>query len=107
MENQIYNKPMYKCGICGEVYDSIPERVKCEQSCLKKQEEEAKKAAEAKKNAEKNVRKKEVQDAIENANKLLTNFVKDYGSYELYCDASKDNDEKYFWPSKLLHDWFF
>lgn len=104
MENK---KPMYNCGICGEVYDSIPERVKCEQACLKKQEEEAKKAAEAKKNAEKNVRKKEVMAAIENANELLRDFVKDYGSYELYYDVNNVNDEKWFWPSKLLHDLLF
>lgn len=104
MEN---SKVIYTCGICGEIYDSIPERMHCEQECLKHQEEEAKKAAEAKKNAEKNIRKKEVMEAIENANKLLRNFLKDYGSYELYYDVDNTNDEKWFLPSKLLHDWFF
>ena len=33
-------KPMYKCAICGGVYDSIAQRMNCEQTCFKKQEEE-------------------------------------------------------------------
>lgn len=107
MENQIYNKPMYKCGICGEVYNSIPERMNCEQSCLKKQEEDAKKAAEAKKKEEQNKRKEELNAAIENATDLLNKYIDDYGTYEFVCDMAKNVEDKYFWPNKLLHKWLF
>ena len=39
---------MYKCEICGKEYKTIAERAKCEAACVKKLEEDAKKAAEAK-----------------------------------------------------------
>lgn len=74
-------KPMYKCAVCGEVYDSISNRMNCEQKCLKKQEEEARKAAEAKKRAEYDARINEVNTAFEKAYKLRDKFVADYGEY--------------------------
>ena len=39
-ENKAYAKPQYKCGICGEIYDSVQERSNCEMMCVKKQQEE-------------------------------------------------------------------
>ena len=99
-DNKMYCKPIYKCGICGKEYPSIAERMKCEQACLKNQEEEAKKAAEAKKKAEKDTRKKEVTMAIEHASELLNEYIKDYGSYSY--DGKKLNDtSNFFWPSRL------
>lgn len=74
-------KPMYKCAICGEVYESIAQRMNCECACLKKQEEEAKKAAERKKAAEYEARKKEVDMAFDHAYELKEKFLKDYDSY--------------------------
>ena len=101
-DNKMYYKPVYKCGICGKEYSSIAERMKCEATCLKQQEEEAKKAAEAKKKAEKDTRKKEVTMAIEHASELLNEYIKDYGSYSY--DGKKLNDTSdSFWPSRLWH----
>lgn len=102
MENYT-NKPAYKCAICGTSYDNIADRIKCETACLKQQEEEAKKAAEAKKNADKNKRKKELSDAIEHAAKLLNEYMKDYGAFEYEKDSRDDDTLNYFWPSKLWH----
>lgn len=97
--NTVY-KPVYKCAICGKSYDNIADRIKCETACLKQQEEDAKKAAEAKKAADKSKRKKELSDAIEHAAKLLDEYMKDYGAFEY----EKDDDAlSYFWPSKLWH----
>ena len=79
-ENKIYSKPQYKCGICGTIFDSIEERMNCEANCIKKQKEAAKKAAEAKRKAEKETRKTEVTAAIKRANKLLEEYIKDYGN---------------------------
>jgi hypothetical protein len=106
MENKIYNKPMYKCAICDSIYETVTERMKCEAACIEKAEQEAAKIAEEKKKLEKDVRKAEVELAIKTANELFHKYVEDYGSYEFYCDLSDMNeDDRYFWPSRLLHHW--
>lgn len=92
MENRICATPMYKCAVCGEVYDSIAKRMNCEQACLKKQEEEARKAAEAKKLAEYNDRKLEVDAAFERAYDLQEKFLIDYGHYTYRKTISNAND---------------
>lgn len=92
MENKTYKKPVYKCAICGEVYETIPKRMNCEQACLKKQEEEARKAEETKKEIEYAARKAKVDQAYETFVELRNQFVKDYGSYEYRI---VNNCEKY------------
>ena len=79
--DKICAKPMYKCAICGEVYDSIAQRMNCEQDCLKRQEEEERKAAEAKKAAEYDARVEEVKVAFNKAYELRNKLVVDYGEY--------------------------
>ena len=79
--NKICATPMYKCAVCGEVYGSIAQRMNCEQTCLKKQEEEARKAAEAKKAAEYKARVEEANMAFDKAYELKDKLVEDYGSY--------------------------
>lgn len=103
-ENKMYATPKYKCGICGEIYDSIEERMNCESKCLKKQKEEERKAAEAKKKAEKEARQTEVNKALEDAYALLNKFVDDYGSYTYsgkLDDVSMLNMD--YFPIKLWH----
>lgn len=100
MENKVCAKPMYKCAVCGEVYDSIAQRVNCEQTCLKKQEEEARKAAELKKAAEYESRKNEVDMAFNNAYELKDKFVADYGRYTYNKPVSNSYD------GVCLFDWF-
>lgn len=84
MENKVCAKPMYKCAVCGEVYESIAQRMNCEQTCLKKQAEEERKAAEAKKKAEYDARVYEVDAAFKKAYELRDKFVEDYGEYKKY-----------------------
>lgn len=91
MENKTYAKPMYKCAVCGGVYDSIAERMKCEAACLKRQEEEAAKVAKAKKKEEQKVRNEEVDAAIKNAQDLLTQYTKDYGHYSVTSNNIVDD----------------
>jgi hypothetical protein len=81
MENKTYAKPMYKCAICGEIYESIPQRINCEMTCLKKKEEEDRKAAELKEKEEYMTRKAEVDAAFDHAYELRDKFLKDYDSY--------------------------
>ena len=94
MENKTYAKPMYKCGICDKVHETIADRVKCETACLKKTQEEERKAAERKKAAEYEARKKEVDEAFDRAYELKDKMVSDYGSYT-YSNATNSSGDLY------------
>ena len=98
-ENNIHNKPTYRCGICGSEYESIQQRASCEMSCLKKLREDEKRALEAKRKAEQTSRKAEVDAALKNFSKLAEAYAKDYGSYEYDGELIPN----VFWPSKLWH----
>ena len=101
-ENKMYSNPQYKCGICGTIFDSIEERMNCEAKCIRKQKEEAKKAAEAKVKEERETRRAEVTAAIERASELLNQFISDYGTYSYDGKRRKDTSD-FFWPSRLWH----
>ena len=73
------NESVYTCAICGKEHNCILSRAKCEIECANRVEEEAKKAAEAKKQAEYNARVEEVNKAFDNAYKLRDELMKDYG----------------------------
>lgn len=102
-ENKIYTKPQYKCAICNEIYDDVQDRMNCEMKCIAKQKEEEKKAAEAKKKAEKDTRKKEVDEAFANFKKLINAYCEDYGPYECTSRA----DDYNWWPNKFWHHFWF
>lgn len=100
MENNIYGKLQYKCGICGAVYNSIEERMNCEQACIIKQKEAAKKAEAEKLRKEKETRKKELDEAIKHAAKLLEAWHKDYDNFYRIIDTGTDVADA-FWLSNL------
>lgn len=75
------NKKVFKCSICGKEYENTIDRARCELNCYAKQQEEAKKTAEAEKKAEQAARKKAVDDAINKATQLKNAYLKDYGCY--------------------------
>ena len=89
---------MYTCGICEKEYETITERNKCEASCIKHVEAEAKKAAEAKKREEQMARKEELDDAVSYTKELFDAYVKDFGAYEFQYDAAGS----WIWPTKLF-----
>lgn len=100
---------MYKCEICGKEHRSIMDRAKCELDCAKRIEEEAKKAAEAKKKEEQKVREAEVNQAIDNTAKLLNQYITDYGFFK-YNGKSEDIQDLVLSdviPTKLRHHFFF
>jgi hypothetical protein len=99
MESKVYCRPAYKCGLCGAEYQSVHERMRCEMKCIKKQEEEERNVAEAKKAAEQKLRKEAVDEAIKRAAKLQNDYVKDYGHYEYEGEIVPN----VFWPSKIWH----
>ena len=102
--NTILNKPQYKCGVCGRIYDSISERAECELKCLKLKEEEDKKAAEEKKKNEQKARRKEVDDAMKKAQDLMSKYIEDYGIYDYKTDYTNDvfSDPFFFGLLNLL-----
>ena len=99
MENQIHCKRAYKCGICDTEYESVQDRMSCEMKCIKKQQEEEKRAAEEKRQAEQKMRKEAVDEAVQRAVKLYRDYVHDYGHYEYEGELV----ENLFFPSKLWH----
>ena len=102
-KKNIHCKFTYQCGICGKEYNNVIDRAKCEIACTEKAEEEAKKAAEAKKKEERKIRKMEVDEAFEHLHALVTAYVKDYGHYE-YGDGGQDTN--FYWPSRLWHNFW-
>lgn len=96
---------IYKCELCGKKYATIAERAACEQACIKKQEEDAKRLAEEKKKVEQKARHAEVTKAIDNACDLLNKYMKDYGMYNYDGKNLSTFDD--ILPSKLLHHFLF
>lgn len=106
--NNMNNDAVYYCGVCGKGYKDIESRNNCEMACLKRQKEEEKKAAEAKKNAEKDADFTEASSAIDNADALINKCIEKYGTFK-YNGKVKDLDALNldFFPSKLWHHFWF
>ena len=69
---------------------------------LKKKKKEEKEKREAQLALKKETRKKEVDDAFDNYNKLLTAYIKDYGTY---TTTTKSEDFHGF-PNSFWHSFF-
>lgn len=87
----------YTCGVCGKEWHTVAERMKCEQACIKKQEEDIKRLAEEKKKAEQITRKDKVDAAVEHAYQLYCEYIKDYGSYSFKRVSNQAYDVTYPW----------
>lgn len=102
--DEVSNKMVYHCAICGKSYDTVDERVACETKCLaarkKAQAEIEKKKLEEKKTT----RKEEIEKKYKELSTLVKNYINDYGSLQI-------GDTRYFddnMPtlSKLLGWWW-
>ena len=102
--DEVSNKMVYHCAICGKPYDTVDERVACETKCLaarkKAQAEIEKKKLEEKKNT----RKAEIEKKYKELATLVNDYCKDYGSLQL-CESRCFEDDI---PtlSKLIGWWF-
>lgn len=102
--DEVSNKMVYHCAICGKSYDTVDERVACETKCLaarkKAQAEIEKKKLEEKKNT----RKAEIEKKYKELATLVNEYCKDYGSLQL-CESRCFEDDI---PtlSKLIGWWF-
>lgn len=102
--DEVSNKMVYHCAICGKPYDTVDERVACETKCLaarkKAQAEIEKKKLEEKKNA----RKAEIEKKYKELATLVNDYCKDYGSLQL--GESRYFEDDISTLSKLLGWWF-
>lgn len=99
--DEVSNKMVYHCAICGKPYDTVDERVACETKCLaehkKAQEEIEKKKLEEKKNT--------CKAEIEKKYKELVTLVNYYCSLQIGESSCFDDD--YPTLSKLLGWWWW
>ena len=93
----------YTCPYCKVEYNSPSELAHCILSCedKKKREDEEKRQAELA--IQKEARKKEVGEALENYQKLLKNYIKDYGSISI---TSNTDDWASLLGNQPLRWWF-
>ena len=103
MEKKMYARQAFKCSVCNNEYDNALDRAHCELACLKRQEEEAKKAAQLKKQEEQKARHAKVTELIDAACAALTEYIELYGEYEY--ESSEEADE--LDALKLLHYFMF
>ena len=103
--DEVSNKMVYHCAICGKSYDTVDERVACETKCLaarkKAQAEIEKKKLEEKKNT--------LKAEIEKKYKELATLVNDYckACDSLQIGESSCFDDDYPTLSKLLGWWWW
>lgn len=87
----------YECPYCGTEYEIPSDLAHCILSCEEKKKIEEEKKRKEKLTAEKNARKKEVDEAIANCKVLIKAYMHDYGVYSF---TSSENDEIFsskFW----------
>ena len=97
--DEVSNKMVYHCAICGKSYDTVDERVACETKCLaarkKAQAEIEKKKLEEKKNT----RKAEIEKKYKELATLVNDYCKEFGE-SLYFEDDIPT------LSKLIGWWF-
>ena len=93
----------YTCPYCKEEYTNPSDLAHCILSCedKKKREEEEHKRAELA--LQKETRKKEIEDALDNYKKLLKAYIEDYGSISI---TSNSDDWFSLFDTKPFHWWF-
>ena len=102
--DEVSNKMVYHCAICGKPYDTVDERVACETKCLAERKKAQAELEKKKLEEKKNTRKAEIEKKYKELSTLVKNYINDYGSLQI-------GDTRYFddnMPtlSKLLGWWW-
>ena len=103
--DEVSNKMVYHCAICGKPYDTVDERVACETKCLAERKKAQAELEKKKLEEKKTTRKKEIEKKYKELSTLVKNYINDYGSLQI-------GDTRYFddnMPtlSKLLGWWWW
>lgn len=88
---------LYICPYCKETHETPGGLARCILDCEEKKKIEEEIAKKAKLDAEKEARKKEVDDALQNYKKLLAAYMDDYGIYSFKSDDNFDIFNSKFW----------
>lgn len=70
---------VYKCAYCGKEYNKIEDRMKCEEKCHKKHEEELKRIEAERLNGERKEREKVIDELYEKCESAIHKYMDDYG----------------------------
>ena len=97
-DNKIYAKTMYKCGVCGNTYEELEDRVACESACLKKKKAEAAREKALKYEAEKKKHYEDTVDACRKAEDMIHEHMKQYGEFNLPSTMSFSELFSYIFP---------
>ena len=102
--DEVSNKMVYHCAICGKPYDTVDERVACETKCLAARKKARAELEKKKLEEKKNTRKEEIEKKYKELSTLVKNYINDYGSLQI-------GDTRYFDDniptlSKLLGWWW-
>lgn len=88
VKNNIVGKPMYKCGICGKVYDNIEDRMNCEKKCI----HDLKVKNEKIKQEQKEKERKSMEDSINGLANQYYNMIDKYiNIYHTYPNVTINN----------------
>ena len=87
----------YECPYCGTEYGEPSDLARCILSCEEKKKIEEEKKREEKLTAEKNARKKEVDEAIANCKVLIKAYMHDYGVYSFTSSGDDEIFSSKFW----------
>ena len=102
--DEVSNKMVYHCAICGKPYDIVEQRVSCETKCLAERKKAQAELEKKKLEEKKTTRKEEIEKKYKELSTLVKNYINDYGSLQI-------GDTRYFddnMPtlSKLLGWWW-
>jgi hypothetical protein len=102
--DEVSNKMVYHCAICGKPYDTVDERVACETKCLAARKRAQAEIEKKKLEEKKNTRKAEIEKKYKELATLVNDYCKDYGSLQL--GESRYFEDDISTLSKLLGWWF-
>lgn len=102
--DEVSNKMVYHCAICGKPYDTVDERVACETKCLAARKKDQAEIEKKKLEEKKNTRKAEIEKKYKELATLVNDYCKDYGSLHLGGSLYFEDDIPTL--SKLIGWWF-
>lgn len=85
MENEVKDvnipKKMYKCAVCGKIYDNIQDRMNCERKCIEEVKAKNEELLKAKREQEKLDMEKDINNAANKYYEMLNNYIDKYKTY--------------------------
>ena len=97
--DEVSNKMVYHCAICGKPYDTVDERVACETKCLAERKKAQAELEKKKLEEKKNTRKAEIEKKYKELATLVNDYCKEFGE-SLYFEDDIPT------LSKLIGWWF-